>query len=640
MPKISLMWFRKSIAVAIIVSFGVVAAPKVFANSPILNVTQDGGSNVRLTITNAQPFANITLYSRQGSTQLWTIISNFGTTDQSGYFSSSIGIGSSWDSSPIEYYVNVNGQQSTTQIVYPGSNNNCGYNCGNNCNYNGYCGNNGPISLSQNNVNLSLNQSMSISVYGGSSYYISNNSNSNVVSASISGSSLSLYAYQTGSSVITVCSYQNQGCATVYVSVNSSGGNYGGQITFSQNNITLNYNQSTTVTVYGGYNNSYYISNNTNSNIVNASISGSQLNLYARNSGNAQITICSNNSSECGILYVTVGYGNGSNNNAISFGEVSPVVSVGQTRAIAIYGGYNNYSSNNYYVSSTTNNNIVSATISGSSLSLYGINNGSSTVTVCQSGNGCGSLYVSVVGYNNYNNGNYNYGSPYLTTTTLPTAYSGQYYSYQLQATGGSYPYTYAISSGNLPAGLSLSYTGYISGIPQCSGNRDFSVQVTDSAGRNSSRQLTLPMTNCGYGYGNGYGSGYVYGTSTYKNGSLIKENGTVYLVYKNTKTGFANANAFLGLGYSWANVQTTGYTGLTQSAYTVNTQYARHPWGTWIKAGNTIYFVHELGLIPVPSYEAFINNGGEDRLVVPANSYDFSGNILNPMDYGDSRLR
>ena len=554
MPKISLAGFRKSIAVAIIAVMGVVAAPKAFADSPMLNVTQDGSANVRLTVSNAQPYASITLNSRQGSTQLWTIVSNFGVTDQNGYFSSSIGIGNSWDSSPIEYYVTVNGQQSTTQIVYPGTNNNCNYNCGN-CNYNN-CG------------------------------------------------------------------------------------NYG-QITFSQNNITLNYNQSSTVTVYGGYNNNYYISNNSNSNSVTASLSGSQLSLYAKNSGNTQITVCSNNTSQCGILYATVSYGGNNNNNTITFGEVSPVVSIGQTRAIAINGGYNNYYSNNYYISSTTNNNVISATISGSSLSLYGINNGSSTVTVCQSGNGCGSLYVSVVGYNNgnnYNNGNYN--APNLTTTTLPAAYSGQYYTYQLQATGGSYPYTYAIASGNMPSGLALSYNGAISGLPQCGGSRDFTVQVTDNAGRNSTRQLNIPMTNCGYGYGNGYGSGYVYGTSTYKNGSLIKENGTVYLVYKNTKTGFANAGAFLGLGFSWANVQTTGYTGLAQSAYTVSSSYSRHPWGTWIKAGNTVYFVHELGLIPVPSYEVFLNNGGEDRLVVPANSYDFSGNILNPLDYSDSRLR
>jgi hypothetical protein len=129
-------------------------------------------------------------------------------------------------------------------------------------------------------------------------------------------------------------------------------------------------------------------------------------------------------------------------------------------------------------------------------------------------------------------------------------------------------------------------------------------------------------------------------GSSTYRNGQLISENGTVYIVYKNTKTGFISAYVFNGLGYSFNQVVNVGYTGLLDSGYTVSSKDASHPWGAWIKSGHTVYFVHELGLIPVPSYDVFLNNNGQDNLVVSANSYDFVRPMLSPMVYNDSRLR
>ena len=69
-----------------------------------------------------------------------------------------------------------------------------------------------------------------------------------------------------------------------------------------------------------------------------------------------------------------------------------------------------------------------------------------------------------------------------VTTTTLPggtvgTAYSGG----TLSATGGVSPYTWAVSAGSLPAGLSLSTGGVIGGNPTTSGTSNFTVQASDS---------------------------------------------------------------------------------------------------------------------------------------------------------------
>jgi outer membrane autotransporter protein len=55
-------------------------------------------------------------------------------------------------------------------------------------------------------------------------------------------------------------------------------------------------------------------------------------------------------------------------------------------------------------------------------------------------------------------------------------------YSQQLVATGGTAPYTYSVVSGALPAGLSLSSAGLISGTPTTSGSSTFTVQARDSS--------------------------------------------------------------------------------------------------------------------------------------------------------------
>jgi hypothetical protein len=223
--------------------------------------------------------------------------------------------------------------------------------------------------------------------------------------------------------------------------------------------------------------------------------------------------------------------------------------------------------------------------------------------------------------------GSYSTGSIYLTTTSLPQATVGQYYSYQLQAAGGTASYSYNLSSGSLPAGLNLSPTGQIYGTPQNNSTATFTVRVSDYFGRTGSFNFT--MTPSG-----------VLGSSNYNNGTLINEGGTVYIIYSNSKTGFASADAFLGLGYNFGSVLNAGVTNLPFSGYTVTTANASHPWGSWVKNGSTVYFVHQLGLIPIADYGTFLNNGGSDNLVVPANSYDFACPILSVMVANDTRLR
>lgn len=90
------------------------------------------------------------------------------------------------------------------------------------------------------------------------------------------------------------------------------------------------------------------------------------------------------------------------------------------------------------------------------------------------------------------NNGS---SSPLTFTGTVPNAVVNQPYTHTLTATGGASPYTYAITAGALPAGLSLdSSTGTISGTPTKVAASSFTVTATDSSSPVQTADLPLVM--------------------------------------------------------------------------------------------------------------------------------------------------
>lgn len=92
-----------------------------------------------------------------------------------------------------------------------------------------------------------------------------------------------------------------------------------------------------------------------------------------------------------------------------------------------------------------------------------------------------------------------------ITTSTLPTATTATPYSTPLQAIGGVPPYTWTITSGLLPSGLSLASNGVLSGTPiLVTANDQFTVQVTDSEVTPQVVPQTLTISvNAGSGNGN-----------------------------------------------------------------------------------------------------------------------------------------
>lgn len=79
-------------------------------------------------------------------------------------------------------------------------------------------------------------------------------------------------------------------------------------------------------------------------------------------------------------------------------------------------------------------------------------------------------------------------------TTTLSTARQNQPYSQTLLANGGAPPFRFSLSSSTLPAGLTLSAAGVISGTPTVGGTFPFTILITDAANQTATLAYTLQI--------------------------------------------------------------------------------------------------------------------------------------------------
>lgn len=123
-------------------------------------------------------------------------------------------------------------------------------------------------------------------------------------------------------------------------------------------------------------------------------------------------------------------------------------------------------------------NGTISGTPSGSGLSSF-------TLAARDSFGNTGSQAYSI----NIGTNSLTVNPPTITPGTLATPYSRA-----LSVQGGTGPFTYALASGALPAGLTLSSAGVISGTPSAPGVSAFSVRAVDSLGNAGSRAYSMSI--------------------------------------------------------------------------------------------------------------------------------------------------
>jgi hypothetical protein len=109
--------------------------------------------------------------------------------------------------------------------------------------------------------------------------------------------------------------------------------------------------------------------------------------------------------------------------------------------------------------------------------------------------------------------------------------------------------------------------------------------------------------------------------------GSLINDHGTIWVISKGQKLGFTNEAAFIGLGYSYANVIPGDVSFMRTGAYITSASQA-HPIDTVISNNGTDYLVTSRGLALIPSQDVFNSWGYAAAKVVPANSFDTAASV------------
>jgi len=165
---------------------------------------------------------------------------------------------------------------------------------------------------------------------------------------------------------------------------------------------------------------------------------------------------------------------------AIAVTPANPTLSTGSTRQFAATGTYSDNSTKDVTSQVTwASSSTAVATINASGLATA-VAAGTVTISAALSGvTGRTTLAVQ---------------APLaITTNSLPNGTANMAYSAPLAASGGTSPYTWSITSGSLPPGLTLN-SGAITGMPTTVGTSNFTAQVQDRNNQTATKALSISI--------------------------------------------------------------------------------------------------------------------------------------------------
>lgn len=336
----------------------------------------------------------------------------------------------------------------------------------------------------------------------------------------------------------------------------SSSGSTSGAPNLSLTNVTLGLGQTMTISSQGN-STGVYLTNNSNYGVANVQTNGIQITITGNQLGQATATICFvGTSSNCTNLNITVQSG-----SVLVFGQNNINLGVGQSMTVAVSGGSGAYS-----ISSNPNPSIVSASLSNSSISLYGVAAGTDNISVCDSASNCGTLNVTAGGTSGTR------GAISFDNSNVTIA-AGQ--SVNVNASGGS---GYYLAGNSNPSAVSLSVNGSvinISGLQAgaatvtvCStanGCNSISVTVNSSGSANSGQGVNFGMSNPSLAVGQSAsislsgGGGYYISSNPNSSIAQASVNGSSLSLY-GTSPGTDNLTVCAsGGGCNTINVTVTG---------------------------------------------------------------------------------
>jgi uncharacterized protein (TIGR03437 family) len=147
-------------------------------------------------------------------------------------------------------------------------------------------------------------------------------------------------------------------------------------------------------------------------------------------------------------------------------------------------------------ITGTNFNNVTAVRFAGNAMAQFTVNSPTQITATVPANAITGPITISKLGCTDVQTPGFTVCSPIaVAPASLPDAPGGVAYSQSLTASGGAAPYSFAVTAGALPGGLTLSSTGALAGTPNVAGAFNFTVTTTDANGCTGTRSFTVNVT-------------------------------------------------------------------------------------------------------------------------------------------------